>query len=343
MIRTIVDLTRLDSRVSAPPVMACGALPVGDWRSNPGQGSRVCVARQCRIACRPMAHGTSLALLAGLALVSTSCSRPSGGLGLPPSAGAPAGPGGGSASVKPAQQPAPDQPAGLPPNHFDRVPGWLGFTVRAADKRTRGWTPAHPNATAVILDADAWSETVEEGTRFRLVSREGNLPLTLSEVSQIPYGCDQNKRTMAAFRTPNDPAEQLVWILPEGYAAATALPVIRGSTRKHQRSWTVGPLAIRVQLDGKLDGRLEVREGSALVLARPFEKPAMEGADMAPLDLTRELEIGVPYVEAAFRIGPALTIVVLRTVTYEGVSFEVLARRDKLERAGAQYVYLCAF
>lgn len=290
-----------------------------------------------------MVHGTSLSLLAGLAWVATRCSGPSVGPALDHRAGSQAGPSVERASAAPAQQPGPDQPAGLPPSHFHGVPGWLGFVVRPADKRTRGWTPAHPNASAVILDADAWSEIVEEGTRFRLVSREGNLPLTLSEVSQIPHGCDQNKRTMAAFRTPNDLAEQLVWILPEGYAAAAALPVIRGSSSKHQRSWTVGPLAIQVQLDGKLEGRLEVREGSALVLARPFHKPAIEGADMAPLDLTRELEIGVPYAEAAFRIGPALTIVVLRTVTYEGVSFDVLALRGKLEHAGAQYVYLCAF
>jgi hypothetical protein len=288
----------------------------------------------------------SLSLLAGLtlAVVTTGCGRPAAGPAPEPSTGAQAGPGNEPASTAPAQQPGPDQPAAaLPPNGFDRVPGWLGFAVQPADRRTRGWTPAHPNASAVIVDADAWAETVEEGTRFRLVSREGNLPLTLSEVARIPHGCDGNERTMAAFRTPHDLAEQLVWILPENYEAATAVPVTAGPVSKRKRSWTAGSLAITVQLEGKLEGRLEVREGSTIELAQPFEKPAMEGADMAPLDLTQEFEIGVPYPEAAFRIAPALTIVVLRTVTYEGVSFEVLALRDKLERPGTQYVYLCAF
>lgn len=286
-----------------------------------------------------MAHGTWVSFLAGLALLSSSCSRSATGVGTQSGGGDEPG------SATPAQQPGADLAAGLPRSHFDGVPGWFGFVVRPADKRQRGWTPAHPSASVAILDAEAWAESVQEGAKFRLVTREGNLPLALSEVSRIPYGCDANERVMAAFRTPSDPVEQLVWILPDGAATATAaaVPVIAGPISKQQRSWTVGPLAIQVQLAGKLEGRLEVRAGGESVLASSFQKPAMEGADMAPLDLTRELEIGVPYAEAAFRLGPALTIVVLRTVTYEGVSFEVLALRDKLERAGSQYVALCAF
>jgi hypothetical protein len=305
-----------------------------------------------------MGHRTSLSLLAGLvltmALTASGCGRPSASPAPEPTMGAQPGPGNEPANNPPAQQPGPDQPAAaLPANGFGTVPGWLGFAVQPADERTRGWTPAHPNASAVIVDADAWSETVEEGTKFRLLSREGNLPLTLAEVSQIPHGCNGDERTMAAFRTPHDLAEQLVWILPAGKDddagpagnddAAAVVPVTAGKASKRQRSFTVGPLAITLQLDGKLGGRLQVRQGSAAVFDQPFEKPRMEGADMAPLDLTRDLEIGVPYPEAAFRIDPALTIVVLRTVTYEGVSFEVLALRDKLESAGKQYVYLCAF
>lgn len=298
-----------------------------------------------------MGHRTSLSLLAGLvltmALTASGCGRPSASPAPEPTTGAQPGPGNEPANTAP-EQPGPDQPAAaLPANGFGTVPGWLGFAVQPAGERARGWTPAHPNASVVIVDADAWSETVEEGTKLRLLSREGNLPLTLAEVSQIPHGCNGDERTMAAFRTPHDLAEQLVWILPNGNggndAAAAVVPVTAGNASKRQRSFTVGPLAITLQLDGKLAGRLQVRQGSAAVLDQPFEKPRMEGADMAPLDLTRDLEIGVPYPEAAFRIDPALTIVVLRTVTYEGVSFEVLALRDKLESAGKQYVYLCAF
>jgi hypothetical protein len=289
-----------------------------------------------------MGHRTSLALALALAL--TACGRPAAApeAAAPDQAGATAAPG-----AEPAAAPVPGAgSAGLPANGFDDVPGWLAFTVQPADQRARGWTPAHPNASVAIVGADAWSETVEEGTRFRLVSREGNLPLTLSEVSRIPYGCDGNQATMAAFRTPHDLTEQLVWILPEGpqgNEAAAVVPVTAGAKSKRQRSWTVGALAIRAQLDGAHKGRLEVRRGEQALLVHPFEKTEMQGADMAALDLTRDFEIGVPYPEAALRLSDALTIVVLRTVSYEGVSFEVLALRDTLARAGSQYVYLCAF
>jgi hypothetical protein len=294
-----------------------------------------------------MGHRTSLSLLAGLALtlMTSGCGRPAASPTPEPATGAGAQPGhGNEPSTPPAAQPGPAQPAAaLPANGLEGVPGWLGFAVQPADRHTRGWTPAHPNASAVIIDADAWSETVEEGAKFRLVSREGNLPLTLSEVSQIPYGCDGNQRTMAAFRTPHELTEQLVWILPDGNETAAVAPVTAGQKSKRKRSFTVGPLEITLQLDGKHKGGMEVRQDGALVVAQPFEKKEMEGADKGPLDLTRDLEIGVPHPEAAFRIDPSLTLVVLRRMGYEGVSFEVLALRDKLESAGTVGVYLCAF
>jgi hypothetical protein len=290
-----------------------------------------------------MAPRTSLSLLAGLALtlITSGCGRPAASPAPEPAPGmgAQPGPGNEPASTPPTEQPNP----ALPASGLEGVPGWLGFTVQPAGEHARAWTPSHPNASAVIIDADAWSETVEEGTKFRLVSREGNLPLTLSEVSQVPYGCDGNERTMAAFRTPRDLAEQLVWILPDGNETAAVVPVTAGETSKRKRSFTVGSLAIALQLDGKKKGHLEVRQGDAVVLTEPFEKHEMQGADDGPLDLARDFEIGVPYPEAAFRIDPSLTIVVLRRMGYEGVSFDVLALRDKLESAGTVGVYLCAF
>ena len=278
----------------------------------------------------------ALSLLAGLVLALSGCSRPEA---TPDSAApAPALP----ATDAPAQ-PAASASAALPASGFENVPGWLGFTVQPVAQRTQAWTPAHPNASVVIVDADAWSQTVAPGSRFRLVSREGNLPLILSAVSGVPHGCDGIENTMAAFRTPHALAEQLAWILPESDEIATAMPVISGAMSERQRSWHVGPLAITTQLDRANAGRLEVRRGNEVLLVVPFEQPGMEGADGAALDLTRNSEIGVPYPEAAFRLDEALTIVVLRTVSYEGANFEVLALRDSLERVGTQYVYLCAF
>jgi hypothetical protein len=287
-----------------------------------------------------MAHRSSLSLLACLTLaaVTSGCGRKDA---------APA-PGNEPTSAAPAPQPEPAK-AALPPNGFGSVPGWLGFAVQPADTRTHHWTPAHPDASVVIVDADEWSETTAKDARFRLISREGNQPLTASGVSRVPHGCDGNERPMAGFRAAQAVAEQLVWILPDGNETAAAVPVTAAPASDTgrslgARSFTVGPLAITVRLDNPLGGNLRVHHGDKLALTQPFEKPAMAGADMAPLDLTKDLEIGVPYPEAAFRIDPALTIVVLRTVTYEGVTFDVLALRgDEVEHAGTQYVYLCAF
>ncbi|HWN69773.1 MAG TPA: hypothetical protein VNM90_19155, partial [Haliangium sp.] len=274
-----------------------------------------------------MGHRTSLSLIAGLvttmALTVAGCGQKSASPAPGPTPGTAAQP----EDTPPAQQPEPKPAAELPASGIEGVPGYLGFTVQPAGEGKRGWTPAHPNASVVIVDADAWSETVEEGTKFRLVSREGNLPLTLSEVSQVPYGCDGNERTMAAFRTPNDLAEQLVWILPDGNETAAVVPVTAGKPSKRKRSFTVESLEITLQLDGKHKGSMEVRKGGELFIAQPFEKQPMQGADKGPLDLTRDLEIGVPYPEAAFKIDPTLTIVVLRRLGYEGVSFDVLALR----------------
>ena len=308
-------------------------------------GSRPSLSRLAGLAASMLAPMLVLVLI-------LACNRPAPTAPAPPASdqAPPAAEPSSTASDPPAAEPsstAPAQPApspaALPAASFDAVPGWLGFTVRPAEQRAFGWTPAHPSASVVIFDADAWSGTVEAGARFRLVSQEGDLPLTLSEVSEIPHGCDGTPNLMAAFRTPQDLAEQAVWILPEGHQGAAAIAVTAGASSKRKRGYAVGPLALTVQLDGKRAGRLEVKRGSEVLRTQPFEKPDMAGADRALLDLTRDLEIGVPYPAAAFRIDPALTIIVLRTLSYEGVSFEVLALRDTLESAGTQYIYLCAF
>lgn len=218
------------------------------------------------------------------------------------------------------------------------------MTVQPADERQHGWTPSHPNATVVILNAEPWSETVAEGTRFRLLAAEGNLPLTLSEVSQIPYGCDGTPTTMAAFRTPHDLAEQLVWILPEGNQSAAAVPVVAGQSSARQRAWSAGPLTITVKKTGAHTGTLQVQSASGPTLARDFDDTATMSEAPADLDLTSESALAVPIPAAAFRLDPDSFLLVLRSLSNEGLHLEVLALRgDTLDSAGTDYVYLCAY
>lgn len=244
-----------------------------------------------------------------------------------------------------SSSPAPQQAAtDLPASPFAGVPGWLGLTVQPAAQRRHGWSPDHPNASVVIMNADAWSETVEEGTRFRLVAQEGNLPLVLSEVSQIPYGCDGTPTTMAAFRTPHDLAEQVAWILPDGHDTAVVVPISAGPGRARQRTWTAGPLTILLHQQDQHGGRLEVRASSGATSERPFMSADMGGDEAAVVDIANEHSIAVPFPAAAFRLDDGTVLLVLRALSYEGVHFEVLALRDgKLASAGKDYVYLCAY
>ncbi|WP_428266642.1 hypothetical protein [Haliangium sp.] len=240
-------------------------------------------------------------------------------------------------------KPMPPIPADLPPASFTEVPGWLGFSVHPAEARQQPWSPSHPNAGVVILGADAWSESVEEGRAFRLVAREGNRALTLSEVSQIPYGCDGVPTTMAAFKLPLDLAEQAVWILPDGFTAAEAVAVTAGERGPERRTWSAGALAIEVRKAGADAGAVVVSRGDHELYRGSFEKPQMDGAPDEPWRFDHDLPLGVPMPVAAFRIEGGLTVLVLGAPSYEGVSFEVLAGRDQLASAGSQYVYLCAY
>lgn len=235
------------------------------------------------------------------------------------------------------------RPAPAEPKTPVTVPGWLAFAVQPRDKRAYGWTPAHPNATAVILEADSWSETVEEETPFRLVAREGNFAAKFSEVSQNPYGCDDEPMTMAAFRSPHDLAEQALWILPASHEKAAPITIKPEQFSRTSRTWTVGSeWKIEVQAKGDYKGQLVVRRGTSTAHEREFEKPLMDGVERTAIDLSNDVEIGVPYPEAAVQIDDRTAILIVRIASYEGVTFEVFTLGDSLQPAGQHQYYVCA-
>ena len=255
--------------------------------------------------------------------------------------------GGSLANRAPANTIAPlptyEQDATLPAWSFDNVPGWLALTTQPESRRKVAWTPSHPNATAVILHAEGWSESVEEGTHFRLVVAEGNLPLTLSEVSRIPYGCDSTPTIMAAFKTPHDLAEELAWITPASFTSASVLAVHARATSSRERVYRIGDLTVRLRVQSDEQGTLTIQRQGAMLFTREFTRPTMEGADVTALDLANDYEIGVPFPQGAFRLDGALSIIVLRYLSFETVQFEVLRVGPTIESAGTQSVYLCAY
>lgn len=269
-----------------------------------------------------------LALLATVAVVgSLAC----GGFSSPPSA---------APEPKPMPQPA----QGLPSAAFKPLPGWLGFTVRPRTQRNNPWTPDHPNAKIAIFNPQGWEE-LSEGTTFRAVTSQGDLEVKYSELSEIPHGCDDTPTLMAAFQGPYDFGEEAVWILPAATEGARSFAVEAHETGAEARAWKAGPFVVSVKKTGERTGELRVGREGTTALSVPFEKPLMEGADNAPLNLADDGEIGLPVPLAAFQLKESMPpVLVTRANGYEGVRFEVFTvESGAVISVGSASVYLCAF
>ncbi|MBK9370132.1 MAG: hypothetical protein IPN01_28210 [Deltaproteobacteria bacterium] len=128
-----------------------------------------------------------------------------------------------------AAKPSPsEQDAMMPPPAFPPLPGWLAFTVQERETRQNPWTPVHPNAKIVVFNPAGWDE-LNENTPFTALSAQGPLRVIYSELSYIPFGCDDNPTQMVAFQGGYDFAEEAIWLLPEGREGGKSLGVTAGA------------------------------------------------------------------------------------------------------------------
>lgn len=250
------------------------------------------------------------------------------------------------AGPAPKKEPAAMTPQAqaLPPAAFPPLPGWLAFTVQPRTARKNAWTPEHPNAKLAILDPAGW-EDLDEFTPFRAVSSQGDLKVKYSELSQIPFGCDDTPTLMAAFQGPYDLQEEAVWILPDGGEGAQSFAPVAADAPDGARAWTAGDFAVTLKKTGARTGTLSISRAGGSPLVTPFEKPQMEGEDPEALDLGDELQVGLPVPVAAFRLQENMPqILVMRTLSFEGVRFEVFTvEAGQPVSVGARAVYLCAY
>ncbi|MCB9746022.1 MAG: hypothetical protein H6740_25830 [Alphaproteobacteria bacterium] len=255
---------------------------------------------------------------------------------------APATDGSSTPAASPGAAAAPAE--ALPPGAFPPLPGWLGFTTAPAAERGHPWTPSHPNAKAVIFDPKGWEE-LSEGTAFEAATLQGPLSLKYSELSEIPYGCDETPTVMVAFQGPYDFEEQAIWILPAGMKGAKAAAPVSGPASAEARSWTVGEFTVKVARTDALHGTWEVLRGGASVHQAPFERGVMDGDESPELDLSEDVAVGAPAPLAAFTLKEGMPpVLVMRTQGYEGTNVEVFTvDKGKLVSVGSAYLYQCAF
>ena len=241
-------------------------------------------------------------------------------------------------------QPATAPQADLPPAAFPPLPGWLAFTVQPRTAREAAWTPDHPNAKIAMFNPSGWDE-LAEGTAFRAVTSQGDLEVKYSELSEIPFGCDDIPTQMVAFQGPYDFAEEPVWILPADMTGGKAFAPVAGESSAKARSWTVGQYQVSLEKTGDAKGELHIERADSAPLIVPFEKLMMDGGDEGPLDLSNDDELGVPIPVAAFSIKANMPgVLVTRTTSFEGVTFNVYTMNgDQPVSVGDQGVYLCAF
>ncbi len=223
----------------------------------------------------------------------------------------------------------------MPPLPFPPLNGWLGFAVRPRESRTLPWSPDHPHATVALIEPTGWDE-VSEGTAFFATGSGEPLRLVYSELSRIPYGCDDRPREMVAFTGPDEPAEGIYWVSPD--PGASALPIAGAGP-----TWAIGGMVFEVETKGDFAGISRLREGDRVVWKADWEKGVMAGVDRTATDLANPFDHAVPRPVAAWGLPSGDAVIVVQTIGYEGVTWDVLHRSGKgLTSAGKQYVFVCS-
>ncbi len=220
--------------------------------------------------------------------------------------------------------------------------GWLGLGLH----RTRdngSWIPAASQFGALTLTDDPLP------TKVTVIGVSGPPQvLTVAESVAIKYGCDENTLGVHPLAGPRLPPGA-AWVLPPSAPpswtpAAVAVQSTHADPARH--SYTAGALAFELTRKGDMRGRLQIFHDGNQVYDASFERPEMDGADPAPIDLG-EGGPGIPQPIAVWSIAPAGPfLVVMLHPGYEGVTLEPVLVADSETRVledMSMYLYACAF
>ena len=229
---------------------------------------------------------------------------------------------------------APDQPL-----------GWIGIAPRATNDAA-DWIPAGTQSVLVPMPA----EGLAAGAALTAVDRSGrSARVTAGAATKVPYGCENHRLDALAF-TGERFAPGAVWLLSPAAPAswrprslAIASPVSASATRRRD---TVGPLALELARSDASHGTLTISRDGRAIHTAAIDRPAMDGADLAPLDLQAP-GVAIPQPVAAWSIGDGGPILlVLEVPSFEGIHLNALLIESDRARelpTMAAYLYQCAF
>lgn len=238
-----------------------------------------------------------------------------------------------------------------PANQAD--PGWVPALAVAPDDVV-GWIGVAPAFLPVETGAVAvipWDVAkLEPGVAVVAVPIAGSpVPARSAKVETFQFGCDNGSIELLTFEG-TALASGPVWLvpspLPAGWApAAIALRTLEAATER--AVWEAGPLTVSLARVDAAHATLTIAAGDRTLHHETLEKPAIDGGDGAPIDLTEPGEPGVSTPVAVFAVSPdGPVLLVLSTSGYEGFSLSTLLvdgdGARPVERLGF-YVYQCAF
>jgi len=216
-----------------------------------------------------------------------------------------------------------------------------GLAIAPADEAGGNWVPAS-SATAIVPAAQ---QVIGGAVAYDHAGR--SVRLRRAGDASIHYGCDNNTLAVRTFEAtePARLAPGVVW-LPADSVTGTALHIVSRRATAVAHGYEAGPLAIDLTRTDPTHGNLVIAWDGRVVHEIAIERPAMEGADDEPMDLSRD-EVAVPVPEAAWQVdGGRAILVVLRTASYEGTSFDAVVVGETGARAVSRlsfYLYYCAF
>lgn len=220
--------------------------------------------------------------------------------------------------------------------------GWLGLGLLPA-RDGGSWIPAAAQFGALTLTDDPLPPVVT------VIGVSGPPQrLTLADSVAITYGCDDNTLGVHPLAGPRLPPGA-AWVLPPTAPPSwtpAAISIASTHADPTHHSYIAGALTFELTRTSATRGRLQIfRDGRALHDAS-FERPEMDGADPAPIDLG-EGGPGIPRPIAVWSIAPAGPfLVVMLHPGFEGVTLDAVLVEDTGTRAlenMSMYLYSCAF